>query len=77
MIESIIFLIIFISVSVTALISTWGWLKSEKKNEDLDRAKDMYQKVAYSQRGELLTLRAEISFLRNQLEEKKDVYNQN
>ena len=75
MIESIIFLIIFISVSVTALISTWGWLKSEKKNEDLDRSKDMYQKVAYSQRGELLTLRAEISFLRNQLEEKNEKAN--
>lgn len=72
MIESIIFYGIFIAANLTAVISTWGWLKSEKKNEDLDCEKDMYQKVAYSQRGELLTLRAEISFLRNQLEEKKD-----
>jgi hypothetical protein len=75
MIESIIFYGIFIAANVTAVISTWGWLKSEKKNEDLDRAKDMYQKVAYSQRGELLTLRAEISFLRNQLEEKDEKAN--
>lgn len=75
MIESIIFYGIFIAANVTAVISTWGWLKSEKKNEDSNREKDMYQKVAYSQRGELLTLRAEISFLRNQLEEKDEKAN--
>ena len=77
MIESIIFYGIFIAANVTAVISTWGWIKSTLKSDDLESAKDMYQNVAYSQRGEILTLRAEVSFLKNQLEEKKDVYNQN
>lgn len=75
MIESIIFYGIFIAANVTAVISTWGWIKSTLKSDDLESAKDMYQKIAYSQRGDILTLRAEVSFLRNQLEEKKDVNN--
>ena len=72
MIESSIFYGIFIAANVTAVISTSGSLKSTLKSDDLESAKDMYQKVAYSQRGEILTLRAEVSFLKNQLEEKKD-----
>lgn len=72
MIEFIIFLIIFISVSVTATICALGWLKEEGKNAELLIKKCLLDDKVCSQEIMLEKLSAENRFLRLQLEEKKD-----
>ena len=72
MIESIIFYGIFIAANLTAVISTWGWLKEEGKNAELLIKKRLLDDKVCSQEIMLEKLSAENRFLRLQLEEKKD-----
>ena len=71
-IEYIIFLGIFIGAIATGVISTWGWIKSDTKKEDLHYEIKVLQTQVNGLSRENAKLKAEISFYKNELEEKKN-----
>ena len=70
MIESIIFILIFASAIMTALVCSWGWLKECDKNKALICENQELEETLYYQHGELEKIKAENRFLKLQLEDK-------
>ena len=73
MLELDIFVILFITMSIVAIISTFGCIKKDRQNDELLLENCSLEETVYSQEMLLEKLRAENRFLRLQLEEKKDV----
>ena len=72
MLECIIFLLIFISAAVTAIISTLGWVKVSYQNEDLrEENEDLKHRITVIERDNA-RLRAKLHFYKNLLEEKEN-----
>lgn len=69
-IETIIFIGIFIGAIATGVISTWGWLKASNKNEELLAENKCLMDSVSAIRNEYARLKAENNFYKNQLEEK-------
>lgn len=70
MLECIIFLLIFISAAVTAIISTLGWLKVSYQNEDLREENEIQKQIISKLERDNARLRAKLHFYKNLLEEK-------
>lgn len=73
MLEFNIFVILFITMSIVAIINTFGCIKKDRQNDELLLENCSLEETVYSQEMLLEKLRAENRFLRLQLEEKKDV----
>lgn len=72
MLEWIIFLLFFVSASITAVVSTFGWLIVGNQNEDLRAENEMQKQIISKLERDNVRLRAKLRFYRNLLEEKED-----
>ena len=72
MLECVIFLLIFISAAVTAIISTLGWLKVSYQNEDLREENEMLKHHLSVAKRDKARLNAKLNFYKNCAEEKEN-----
>lgn len=72
MLEWIIFLLFFVSASITAVVSTFGWLIVGNQNEDLRAENEMQKHIISRLLRDNTRLKSKLNFYRNLLEEKED-----
>jgi hypothetical protein len=70
MIEFIIFIIIFVAVSIFAVISSIGWLKADQRADDLDDYIFHLIEQNDNLEAKVSDLKALLNFYTNRLEEK-------
>ena len=73
MLESVIFVLLFIFVAVSGIVCATGWLNSSERNEKLTIELYKANRDGYLLAKENKKLKAEVSFLKNLLEEKENV----
>ena len=72
MLEWIIFLLFFVSVTITSVVSTLGWLKVGYQNEDLREKNEKQEYIISKLARDNERLMAVNKFYKNLLEEKAD-----
>ena len=70
-VETIIFIGIFIGAIATGVISTWGWIKSEDRNVKLAEENYALLRELAEQGSELVKVKAENGFYKLQLKNKE------
>ena len=73
MLECVIFVLLFIFVAVSGIVAATGWLNSSERNEKLTIELFKANRDGYLLAKENKNLKAEVKFLRLQLEEKENV----
>ena len=73
MIEIVIFVILFVFISIVAIVNSWNCSKSDEVLVELLEEKEQWKERYLSAQADLVDARAKINFYRNELEEKENV----